>query len=78
MRGASGGTRDASFQFDQPSAGQIKMEVLDGYPVMCRLYHNGNLIGSFHHRELSDLSYVISRTKEAAREKLGSEHFREV
>ena len=64
--------------YAHPTAGRIRMEVHEGYPVAIHLYVDGRLVKeSLDHRDLSDLAYVIARAKDRAREKLG-QRYREV
>ena len=66
------------YRRDQPSAGRLMVVTSDGYPVWCDLYVDGKVVARLHHRDLNAAVYVLRRTKDVAREKLGRDNFREV
>jgi len=49
----------------ETNEGKFKLETYDdGYPHWVTLFHDGLEIARFHHQELSDLEYAVSRHRE--------------
>lgn len=71
------GQRPDGSRYDATNAGRFEMEIGDGYPLEIKFYIDDTTEVTLHHRDFADLSYVLGRAKDIAREKLGP-RFREV
>ena len=55
------------------NAGSFQIKVATGYPAWCEIFYDGERLVSIHHKEMSDLEYVVKKAIQEARTVLGSD-----